>query len=63
VKDGIARLTWVTGRSTTVAAPGLSEAVYADHEAWEFYQKPFYLSLAFFVLACSWRCRRTGRGG
>ena len=29
----------------------MSEAVYADHEAWEFYQKPLYLSLAFIVLA------------
>jgi hypothetical protein len=52
VKDGIARLTWVTG---TFNDRGLhkvmSEAVYAGHESWEFYQKPVYLSLAFFVLA------------
>ncbi len=52
VKDGIARLTWVRG---TFNDRGLhrvmSEAVYADHESWGFYQKPVYLSLAFFVLA------------
>ena len=52
VKDGISRLTWVTG---TFNDRGLhrvmSEAVYADHESWEFYQKPVYATLAFFVLA------------
>ena len=29
----------------------MSQAVYENHESWEFYQKPVYLSLAFFVLA------------
>jgi type IV secretory pathway TraG/TraD family ATPase VirD4 len=52
VKDGISRLTWVTG---VFYDRGLhrvmSEAVYADHESWEFYQKPVYATLAFFVLA------------
>jgi len=52
VKDGIVRLTWVPG---TFNDRGLhrvmSEAVYAGHESWDFYQKPVYLSLAFFVLA------------
>jgi len=52
VKDGIARLQWVTA---TYNNRGLhrvmSEAVYAGHESWEFYRRPVYLSLAFFVLA------------
>jgi hypothetical protein len=52
VKDGISRLTWVTG---TFNDRGLhkvmSEAVYADHESWEFYKKPVYETVAFFVLA------------
>ena len=52
VKDGIARLTWVTG---TFNDRGLhrvmSEAVYDNIGSWDFYQKPVYLSLAFFVLA------------
>ncbi|MGH9597460.1 MAG: type IV secretion system DNA-binding domain-containing protein, partial [Edaphobacter sp.] len=52
VKDGIARLTWVTA---TFNDRGLNrlmgQAVYSNHQAWEFYQKPVYLSLAFFVLA------------
>jgi hypothetical protein len=52
VKDSISRLTWVTG---TFNDRGLhkvmSEAVYADHESWEFYKKPVYETLAFFVLA------------
>jgi hypothetical protein len=52
VKDGIARLTWVAGVFNDRGLHRvMSEAVYADHEAWEFYQKPVYLSLAFFVLA------------
>jgi Type IV secretion-system coupling protein DNA-binding domain len=52
VKNGIARLTWVTASFNDRGLHRvMSEAVYADHEAWEFYQKPFYLSLAFFVLA------------
>jgi hypothetical protein len=52
VKDGIARLQWVTG---TFNDRGLhrvmNAAVYAGHESWDFYQRPVYLSLAFFVLA------------
>jgi len=52
VKDGIARLTWVTA---TFNDRGLhrvmSEAVYGNIGSWDFYQKPAYLSLAFFVLA------------
>jgi hypothetical protein len=52
VKDGISRLTWVSGVFNDRGLHRvMSEAVYADHEAWEFYQKPVYLSLAFFVLA------------
>jgi hypothetical protein len=51
VKDGISRLTWVAGVFNDRGLHRvMSEAVYADHEAWEFYQKPVYLSLAFFVL-------------
>jgi hypothetical protein len=52
VKDWIARLTWVTG---TFNDRGLhrvmGEAVYDNIGSWEFYQKPVWLSLAFFVLA------------
>lgn len=52
MKDGISRLTWVAG---TFNDRGLhrvmSEAVYADHESWDFYQKSVYATLAFFVLA------------
>ena len=52
VKDGIARLTWVTA---TFNDRGLhrvmGEAVYANVGSWEFYEKPFWASLAFFVLA------------
>jgi hypothetical protein len=52
VKDGIARLTWVTGVfSDRGLHRVMSQAVYENHESWEFYQKPVYLSLAFFVLA------------
>ena len=52
VKDGISRLTWVAGVFNDRGLHRvMSEAVYADHEAWEFYQRPVYLSLAFFVLA------------
>jgi hypothetical protein len=52
VKDGIARLTWVTGVFNNRGLHRLmSQAVYADHESWEFYRKAVYLSLAFFVLA------------
>ena len=52
VKDGIARLTWVTGVFNDRGLHRvMSEAVYEDHEAWEFYRMPVYLSLAFFVLA------------
>ncbi|WP_263357657.1 type IV secretion system DNA-binding domain-containing protein [Acidicapsa ligni] len=52
VKNGIARLTRVTASFNDRGLHRvMSEAVYADHEAWEFYQKPVYLSLAFFVLA------------
>ena len=29
----------------------MSEAVYADHEAWEFYKKPVYATVAFFIAA------------
>ena len=52
VQDGIARLEWVTA---TYNDRGLhrvmSEAVYAGHESWEFYQRAVYATLAFFVLA------------
>jgi hypothetical protein len=52
VRDGIARLTWVTA---TFNDRGLHRvmgaAVYADVGSWEFYEKPFWASLAFFVLA------------
>jgi type IV secretory pathway TraG/TraD family ATPase VirD4 len=52
VKDGISRLTWVTGVFNDRGLHRvMSEAVYADHESWEFYQKPVYATLAFFVLA------------
>ena len=52
VKDGITRLTWVTGVFNDRGLHRvMSEAVYADHESWEFYQKPVYATLAFFVLA------------
>jgi hypothetical protein len=52
VRDGISRLTWVTGvfRDRTLHHV-MSEAVYANHEAWEFYQKPVYATVAFFALA------------
>jgi hypothetical protein len=52
VKDGITRLEWVTA---TFNDRGLhrvmGEVVYSNVGSWEFYQKPVYLSLAFFVLA------------
>ena len=52
VKDGISRLTWVAGVFNDRGLHRvMSEAVYADHESWEFYQKPVYATLAFFVLA------------
>ena len=52
VKDGISRLTWVSGVFNDRGLHRvMSEAVYADHEAWEFYQKPVYATLVFFVLA------------
>jgi type IV secretory pathway TraG/TraD family ATPase VirD4 len=52
VKDGISRLTWVTGVFNDRGLHRvMSEAVYADHESWEYYQKPVYATLAFFVLA------------
>ncbi|RXH56712.1 type IV secretion system DNA-binding domain-containing protein [Granulicella sibirica] len=52
VKDRIARLTWVTGVFNDRGLHRvMSQAVYADHEAWTFYRIPVYLSLAFFVLA------------
>ena len=52
VKDGIARLTWATGVYNDRGLHRvMSQAVYANHEAWEFYRTPVYLSLAFFVLA------------
>jgi hypothetical protein len=50
VKDGIARLTWVTGVFNDRSLHRvMSQAVYADHEAWEFYRMPVYLSLTFLV--------------
>jgi len=52
VKDGISRLTWVTGVFNDRGLHRvMSEAVYADHESWDFYKKPVYATLAFFVLA------------
>jgi Type IV secretion-system coupling protein DNA-binding domain len=52
VKDGISRPTWVTGVFNDRGLHRvMSEAVYADHESWEFYRKPAYATLAFFVLA------------
>ena len=40
VKDGISRRTWVAGVFATVGPHRvMSEAVYADHESWEFYQE------------------------
>ena len=52
VKDGISRLTWVTGVFNDRGLHRvISEAVYADHEAWEFYKKPVNATLSFFVLA------------
>lgn len=52
VKDGISRLTWVTGIFNDRSLHRvMSEAVYADHEVWEFYATPVYATLAFFVLA------------
>jgi hypothetical protein len=52
VKDGIARLTWVTGVFNDRGLHKvMSEAVYADHESLDFYRKPLYATLAFFVLA------------
>ena len=52
VRDGIARLTWLTA---TFNDRGLhrvmGDAVYATLGSWEFYEKPFWASLAFFELA------------
>jgi len=51
LKDGISRLTWVTG---TFNDRGLhkvmSAAVFADHESWDFYRNPVLFSVGFFVL-------------
>jgi hypothetical protein len=52
VKNGIARLEWVTGVFNDRGLHRvMSEAVYADHESWDFYRRPVYFSVAFFVLA------------
>ena len=52
LKDGIVWLTWVAAVFNDRGLHRvMSEAVYADHEAWEFYQRLVYLSLVFFVLA------------
>jgi Type IV secretion-system coupling protein DNA-binding domain len=52
VKNGIARLEWVTGVFNDRSLHRvMSEAVYADHESWDFYRRPVYVSVAFFVLA------------
>jgi hypothetical protein len=52
VKNGIARLEWVTGVFNDQGLHRvMSEAVYADHESWDFYRRPVYVSVAFFVLA------------
>jgi hypothetical protein len=52
VKNGIVRLTWVTG---TFNDRGLhrvmGEAVYSNIGSWEFYQKPLWATVAFFCLA------------
>ena len=52
VRDGIVRLTWVTG---TFNDRGLhlvmGEAVYSNIGSWEFYQKLFWATVAFFCLA------------
>jgi hypothetical protein len=52
MKDGIARLTWVTA---TFNDRGLhrvmGEAVYGNIGSWEFYRQTVWASLAFFVLA------------
>ncbi|MDR3751516.1 MAG: type IV secretion system DNA-binding domain-containing protein [Terracidiphilus sp.] len=51
VKDGISRLMWVPGVFNDRGLHRvMSEAVYADHESWDFYKKPVYLTLAFFML-------------
>jgi len=52
VKDGIARLPWVTANFNDRGLHRvMGEAVYANVGSWEFYEKPFWASLAFFVLA------------
>ncbi len=52
VKDGISRLTWVTAVFNNRGLHKMMrESVYADHESWRLNLRPFYLSLAFFVLA------------
>ncbi len=64
VKDGIARLEWVTGVYNERALHGvMGRAVFRHDDIWGYVARPFYFSLAFFVLRCSWPCRRTGRGG
>lgn len=67
MKDGIARLTWVTGVFNDRGLHGvMTQAVFADQESWEFYRKPVLFSGAFFVLllfAAVPRDRRGGRSG
>jgi hypothetical protein len=64
VKDGISRLTWVTGVFNDRGLHRvMSEAVYADHESWEFYRSRSTQRSRSSCWRCSWRFRRTGRGG
>jgi Type IV secretion-system coupling protein DNA-binding domain/Phage integrase family len=51
VKDGIVRLTWVAGMFNDRGLHRvMSQAVYSDHQSWEFYRKPVWFTLAVFVL-------------
>ena len=52
VKDGISKLTWVTGTFNDRALhKTMSEAVYGNVGSRDFYQKPVWATLTFFVLA------------
>jgi hypothetical protein len=51
VKDGIARLVWVTGMFNDRGLHRImSEAVYDNVGSWQFYRLPVSLAVAFFVL-------------